>query len=445
MSRQTTYSPKVIVQVQRHSSRPMDPQMWRVSRILLVVFLAFFVFSLLSVTVLVTAIYNYESIPIQPVAFGIAFGFIVPWRRKRRFPPYFNAAWCFWILFTVGGFLGAKRVSGFGDYDLLQLIAKQWISLVGVPMLAMRTIVHDKYRMLIKLAVFLIAVGAAFAIVQAIAPGAFSKIMVEKGRGAGFWVNPNSCGEICSFGLFLSMICPFRTSFRTTATQAIILGGVAATLSRGGIVILLAGLITYGLAAKQWKTLGRVLAGTVTFLALAAVLLIAIRTTGLASSKRLDRFASFLSGDVGKSQDDRMFLWQHGMKALSDDWILGLGHRAMGHVVPIGGGLGPHNYYIFVWGNSGLMGLIGFLYFVIALFRLGQNCTQTQNRAAICSMSAMLAMMAMVSHAFINAPFFGPLFAMVVLTAYFDPLHLSQPHVRHNTTLCANVALGGTA
>jgi len=343
---------------------------------------------------------------------------VLPWRRGKKFPAYFLAAWTFWILFSVGGLLGSKRELGLGDYELAQLCFKLGISLVGVPMLAFRTIIRDKYPMFVKLSVLVIAVGAAFAVVQFMLPNQFEMFMHEKGRGGGFWVSPNNCAEICVFGLFFTMVTPFKSKTFTNLLRLILVGGLMASLSRGGLVMLFVGAVSYAVAAKQWKTLARVGIGFLIIMALGIGLSVVAKSTGSASSKRIDRWMEVLSGNV--SGGDRMFLWSHGMAAVMEDPILGRGHRSMERVVPIGSGAGPHNYYIYVWGNSGFMGLLGFLMFVASLLRMGLKCKQIQNRAALCAMAGMIATTAMVSHSFINTVYFGPIFAMMALTAYYD-------------------------
>lgn len=392
----------------------------RVSGIILLIFLAFYLFSLMDVSGLLTKLAHYDKVPVQPIAFGIAFFMILPWRRGKKFPIYFLGAWTFWFLFSVGGMLGHAREVGITDYWLIQLVIKLWISLVGVPLLAFRTIVRDKYEMLIKLSVLTVAVGAAFAIVQFIMPTTFAAWLHEKGRGGGFWVSPNSCGEICVFTLFFSMICPFKSKGFTNFIRLVILGGLISTMSRGGLSMLFVGAVAYAVSAKQWKTLMRVGIGLLLVMVLGLSLAFFAKAAGMAASKRVERYTGFLTGDVATSGSDRMTLWSYGWKGATEDPLLGRGHRSMDQIIPVGGGTGPHNYYLYVWGNSGLMGLLGYLFFLLSLLRMGLHCKVTRNRASLCAMVGMIAVTSLVSHSFINTVYFGPIFAMMALTAYYD-------------------------
>jgi O-antigen ligase len=405
----------------------VHPQDRHVSKMVLLAFLSFYVFSLMDISGLLTKLAKYDRIPVQPIAFGMAALCILPWRRGRSFPPYFTAAWTFWLLFSIGGFLGSYQERSIGDYEVIQLIIKLGISLVGVPMLALRTIVRDKLKMFVKLTILVIASGAAFAMVQVVLPAMFTAWLHEKGRGGGYWVNPNSCAEICAFGLFLSTTCAFRSKTFMNIVRLLLMGGILASMSRGGVAMLFVGAVIYAIAAKQWKTLARVGMGAVIVIVMTLALATLAKQAGMAAVKRIERFTSFTTGgDVGGSTGDRMMLWSAGLTGVMADPIMGRGHRTMDHIVE--GRFGPHNYYLFVWGNSGLMGLLAFIFFVLSLFRMGLRCKQTQNRAMICAMSGIIAITALVSHSFINTVYFGPIFATMMLTAYYDlPVTLTAP------------------
>jgi O-antigen ligase len=392
----------------------------RVSIIVLLAFLGFYIFSLIDVSGLMTKLVKYDKIPVQPIAFGAAAFLIIPWRRGKKFPIYFVGAWTYWVLFSIGGCLGTKRELGLGDYELIQLVIKLWISLVGVPLLATRTIVRDKYSMFIKLTVIVLAIGGAFAVVQVIRPEMFTAWMHEKGRGAGFWVNPNSCAEICVFGLFLSTICNFKSKFFANGLRLLLLGGIMASMSRGGLSMLFVGAVAYAVASKQWKILARVGLGFVLVVVMGLALAVIAKQAGMASLSRVERFASFTTGDVGSSGSDRLSLWGYGWRGVMEDPILGRGHRAMEKIVQIGSGFGPHNYYLYVWGNSGLMGLLGYLFFLVSLLRMGLRCKQVQNRAMVIAMTGIIAVTSLVSHSFMNSVYFGPIFAVMLLTSYYD-------------------------
>ena len=346
-------------------------------------FLAFFLFTFFNFSGLFTWYYKWESLPIQPVAFGAAFVMVIPWTRGKPFPAYFTAAWAFWAAFTIGGYLGPGREVGVLDYVLIQLILKQWISMVGVPLMTIRAINRDKLPMLLRLTTVAGAVGGAFAMIQTAYSAPFVKIISEPGRGSGFWINPNGCAEVCMLCLFISLIHPFQSKSLNAVLRLMLIGGTLATLSRGGIVLLAAGFLVYGIAAKRLRTvlkLGFLLAVVAI---IGTVFVSQLRSsTSKVATKRLDRFAALMKGDVSESKNDRLFLWMAGIEEVRRrDPVFGLGHRTMDTIIPIGGGCGPHNYYIYLWGNSGLIGVAGFLLYLTTLWRFSMPLFRSTSSA----------------------------------------------------------------
>ncbi len=294
-------------------------------------FLAFYLFSLLNFSGIFTMYYKWESLPIQPVAFAAAFAMVIPLTRGKPYLPYFTAAWFFWLAFTVGGYLGGDREAGVLDYELLQLVFKLWISLVGLPLMTIRAVNRDKLPMVGRITTVAGAVGAVFAVIQMLVPGPFRTIVVEAGRGAGFWTNPNGCAEICTMCLFISFIYPFQSKLTNSALRSILIAGTLATLSRSGIVLLVAGFLVYGIAAKRLRTVLKIGFSTATLLVIAGVLVGQLRASGESTKQRthrLDRLTTLLSGDLSESKQDRQFLWAAAIEAVRrGDPIFGLGHR----------------------------------------------------------------------------------------------------------------------
>jgi O-antigen ligase len=394
----------------------------RVPAIALWSFLAFFLFSFFNISGLFTHYYEWESLPIQPVAFGAAFVTVIPWTRGKPFPAYFTAAWGFWAAFTIGGYLGAGREDKVLDYGLIQLILKQWISMVGVPLMTIRAINRDKLPMLGRLTTVAGAVGAVFAMIQTVYPAPFVKIVVERGRGAGFWINPNGCAEVCTLCMFISLIYPFQSKILNATMRLMLIIGTLATLSRGGVVLLVAGFVVYGIAGKRLRTVLKV-GFLLAFVALIGTVLVSqLRSsTSKVAAKRLDRFSALMKGDISESKQDRLLLWRAGIDAvLRRDPIFGLGHRTMERIVPIGSGMGPHNYYIYLWGNSGLIGVLGFFVYLATLWRLSRRCTDALARPSLYAITTLIALTGLISHSFLNNLYYGPFFGIMACIFYHN-------------------------
>ncbi len=395
-------------------------------------FLLFFVFAVINGPGLITTFFK-ESLPALPIAFGMTCVMVLPWTPSKGNFIYFSAAWVFWFVFTVGGFLGPLSPVGLGDYFLAQLILKLWISLVGLPLLTVRAINRDKLSLLLKTAIVAVGAGGWLAVSQLFyVPGRMAKLVSEPGRGAGFWINPNNCGEICAFTLFVSLMFPFKRKWATYFARLSLLAGLLSTLSRGAMVIMVAGFVVYGITAKKMRTVLQVgfVLGVVMLFMLGLVSFLRAQGGKDAARKnvRLNRVSALLRGDLSESKEDRLAIWRYGWDAVKRDFIFGRGHRSMENVVPVGGGLGPHNYYLYVWGNSGLMALLAFLGYMAALWLMSRRCVDVNVRSSLCAMTAMLAAVAMVSHSLINNVYFGPITSMMAVTAFYN-----QPVKRGNT------------
>lgn len=394
-------------------------------------FVAFFLFTLTNMAPLVQRELKFESIPIQPVMFILTALVVVPLTRSKPASFYFLFAWIYWLMFAMGGFIGPDRLVGFTDKVLYQLIFKLWISLVGLPLFLLRTISRDKLPMLVKSGVMASTSGAVFSLAQMVFKGRFGRFSSEAGRGAGYWIDPNSCAHALTFFLFLSFAFPFKAKSTNLLVRGILILGILSTLSRTGLILLPVGFLVFAITAKRMRIffqVGAVLAVVV----IAANILVTLLQPGTGagssledaekSNRRLNRFSNMLQGKISdgeKSRMDRTVLWSYGWEACMKEPFIGRGHRFMDQVAPIGDGIGPHNYYLFVWGNSGMLALISFLLFLFTLFRMSRQCTNTAAKPAMMAITAMIASIAMVDHAVMNVQFLGCVLAVMVGIHYY--------------------------
>ncbi len=394
-------------------------------------FVGFFVFTLTNAAPLVQRQFKWDAIPIQPVAFAITALLVIPFARAKPGTFYFMIAWTFWILFTIGGFLGPDRLASFSDKGLYQLILKLWISLVGMPLLLLRTISREKLPMIVKVGVLSAATGAVFSMAQMAFRGRLGNFSSEAGRGAGYWIDPNSCAHALTFFLFLSFAYPFRSKSTNLLIRGLLVLGILSTLSRTGLVLLPVGFLVFAISAKRLRIFFQAGAAFAVVLVAANILVTLLQPgTGAGSmldseksNRRLTRFSNLLQGKVDdgkKAKFDRMELWGYGWDAVMRQPLFGRGHRFMDSVVPIGEGIGPHNYYLFVWGNSGFLAFAAFIVFLLTLFRMSRQCTNTAAKPAMLAITTMLACIAMADHAVINVQFVGCVLAVIVGIHYYN-------------------------
>ena len=60
-------------------------------------------------------------------------------------------------------------------------------------------------------------------------------------------------------------------------------------------------------------------------------------------------------------QNSRLFPWTYTFLTWLQRPFFGFGYGSMDRIVPIGGGLGPHNFFLFVLGTSGLAGFFALI------------------------------------------------------------------------------------
>lgn len=390
----------------------------RAPKAILWIFVIYFLATLADIGGIITQIYRQES-PINPIAFGIAAALIVPFTRGIRGFTYLHVGWAYVLIYSVMGLLGPYREVDVADYYFWQLTVKLWISVVGIPWLAARVVDKDRLPMLVKWSTLITALGALFAMLQVVYPAPFRAILAEPGRGAGFWVNPNHCGLVCGIMIFPTLLYPFRSKLVNLAVRTILVAGVVATLSRSGLVDLAVGAIVYGVTMKRLRTIATIGVVAVVFVLVTQVAVNQIGSVSERLHSRVDRLQAMLRGEIAESAMSRTDYWKIAYAAVEKEWLIGRGHGSMTYIVKLGQGHGPHNYYLFIWGNSGLLALLAFLTLLCVLFSYGKRAGDPRARAVIWAMLAMIIFYAMVDHGFIAAQSMSPLLTIIALTGHY--------------------------
>ena len=81
---------------------------------------------------------------------------------------------------------------------------------------------------------------------------------------------------------------------------------------------------------------------------------------------------------------------------------------------------GPHNYYIFVWGNSGVLGLVAFLVFLGSLFWIAMRSQVRRIRAGLLGLLTVFVLLACSDHSLFAFQFFGAIFAIYALAGHYS-------------------------
>ena len=413
-----------------YSPRPRSKR--RVSKLAIILFFLLLAFNTINLGTLYTFTTAKigDQLAINPITFVVlAIPVFLLTKNPRGHVTYFRVAWLYWLAFTVGGFAGPDQITMSYPYGVAQSVFKLWISIIGVPWLAYRTIDEASLPKCAKVTYVLIAGGAATAVVQLLFPNMLATITTGGGRGAGVWVNPNLGATMCACGVLLGLMFPFRILVVDVALRAVMVCGLASTLSRAGILACLAGLVVYGLMLGRWTAILKTIVATLLLGILAFFSLEPLkqsRIPGLAA--RAKGIQKMLGGEVhGQTLQGRWYLWSQGFEHASRRWLRGRGHGAMNYAIKLAylpnegrwHRAGPHNYYIFVWGNSGAIGLIGLFIFFGSLASIGLKSQSRRIRAGLLGLLTVFALLACADHALFAFQFFGAIFAVFALAGHY--------------------------
>jgi hypothetical protein len=323
------------------------------------------------------------------------------------------------------GFLG-QQITGTDLRDALRVTLKPWMALIGLPWLALRAVSEDKVPRLIHVTVILICIGGLVGLLQIALPGVMSRLMADVGRAEGLWSNPNTSGVVCAMALFLSLLFPFQSHLLNWTTRLLLLAAVGASLSRGAILALVLSWAVYTIAARRFATLIKSAFALVLFVATTLIVLASIETESEFQKGRIASVRSLLSGewrsDTFKSRTE---LWLPALETImsSGGFLFGLGHGSMAGIVDSAEGrLVPHNFYVYVLGNSGVFALFGLLAFHFFLLQQAFRCADRKQRAALIAIAVCWALVHLFDDSLIGHPATGALLACIMVTvAYARP------------------------
>jgi hypothetical protein len=316
---------------------------------------------------------------------------------------YFPLAWFFVATFTL---IGAASIPSYSTLDFKtasQDALKLAINFLLVPWMAMRLASPRLIRRCFQLTIAIVAVGGVFAAAQLFSPKIFGLLLMQEGRGSGFWINPNSCGTLCVVTLLLSFIWPYRKAVWNILARVSILAGVVACSSRaaaGAVVIafVIVLLLRKNLTTAVWVTVSAALV----YVLITSVDLGNVISKITPDEHRAASFARLAGGDAGAvvQEDIRWRVWQYSGRVAMEYWATGCGLTCMDHVAPFAGrGLGPHNFYIYVLGTAGFMALIAFLILLGALLKWAFQLENPQHRSLSVAVVACFAFLLFFDHA----------------------------------------------
>lgn len=191
------------------------------------------------------------------------------------------------------------------------------------------------------------------------------------GRFRGLFSNPNEASYVGIFGWILCTVFPFKDRRLQIVAASGIAAGVACTLSKGGIVVLVALMLYQAFDLRKPKR-----TAIVTFLA--AIGLVVIQNiqyltmqilaqySGVLSSSqtiRIVQITGILGGQINsETSTGRTVLWNLSLERFADNFPLGGGlgsfHFLVGGIGEGGVWQGAHNLYLMMLGEAGPIPLL---------------------------------------------------------------------------------------
>lgn len=223
--------------------------------------------------------------------------------------------------------------------------------------------------------IFVVIFSVIMNIVDIMSPG-MAAFSLSPGRAAGFYVNPNISGAYLVFGMILTMtILPKRFRFK----YCMLIGlGVALTFSRSSLIMWV-----FSIAAASRLSLFKV--GKMVSFAIIGFLVLAFLTLqfigNYANELGLDKHLTkdqlsriHYGGKEDLSVQSRTSVFWHAIDLIKEAPVLGYGLGASNDPGPTE--VHPHNMFLLVWVEQGIIGLFVYLSILLLLWRSGAELSK---------------------------------------------------------------------
>ena len=206
----------------------------------------------------------------------------------------------------------------------------------------------------------------------------------DSGRYSGFYLNPNGMGFICLMGYALTFSLG-KSKWKLPAQILFTIMGLV-TFSRTFMVLwILVNLISLKYSVKNVRVF-----------VLGFFLLLAVITYNEilpVKNPRIEQISALISGESlsssGLGEDSRTDTWSNYYGAVSQKPFLGHGFDSFrGHTQ--WGVVGPHNTYLKIIGEAGIIVLVVFLLFMLSTLRKSWDCFHRQPHLFMMSLAFVL-------------------------------------------------------
>jgi hypothetical protein len=258
----------------------------------------------------------------------------------------------------------------------------------------------------------IVAVGAALNLYELLVQN--NVWSVAPGRSAGFYVNPNISGEaLVGYGLAFLLVRPTKLSFTDLILMALVLLGVFATFSRAGILASLVLLTSATLMRAQRKHMPRIILGGVAVALLGfAFASFVVHNLDLSEDATVRVLSLIESGGVGDYEEDRGLTALTSLELAMENPVTGAGVGAISQMPE-----GPHNMFLAMMVEYGLVGLFVYLVMTVRLIQIARRADRNLS-GMILFFVAWLVIFGFASHNLLGNPETIPLMGFALARAY---------------------------
>ncbi len=242
-----------------------------------------------------------------------------------------------------------------------------------------------------------VVVNCVFAVLQVVDRAQFNAVCITQGRGCGFTDHPNDLGYLIAVGVLftVALLCrPFtlRPRLLLLGALAVEFAGLAATGSVGSAIGTAAGLLVFGAGAFLLRPQKVAPAAVIIMVALIAgfpAIDMALGRTVV--GQRVHNMMS-ASSVQDTTLGERFQGYEAALEQIRLHPLVGVGtfHST-------GNGTAPHNIFIGLWYEAGMLGLLGVVLILVAVLRSTTAATIAGARmngyglAALACLGALLA------------------------------------------------------
>jgi O-antigen ligase len=226
---------------------------------------------------------------------------------------------------------------------------------------------------------------------------------IAPGRSAGFHVNPNISAEtIVGYATVFLLARPKRLGVLDFAFVVLVLVGVFCTFSRAGMVVGLM-LMTAGILARaQHRQVPRiVLSGFVALIVAFAFASFVVENIDLSPDARTRVVSLIESGGIGDYEQERGMTGLESLQIALENPVLGAGVGSLARLGDVSEG--PHNTFLAVMLEYGLVGLGLYVIMILRLVRVARRGDPVLSRPVLFLM-AWLVLFGFASHTMLTNP-----------------------------------------